>query len=85
MRNQLAILLASLLFIGCGVKKETHQKVLNTLAATQTLVDQTREERDELREDRAKRIDTRAKTDRETRERIAKLETSRQTLLEQLK
>lgn len=33
MRNQLAILSASLLFIGCGVKKETHQKVVAELAA----------------------------------------------------
>ena len=56
MKNQLAILLAGLLFLSCGVKKETHQKVLDELTATQAQLDQTREERDGLRGDRTKLI-----------------------------
>lgn len=56
MRNQLAILLASLLFFSCGVKKETHQKVLDELTATQAQLDQTRKERDGLLGDRTKLI-----------------------------
>jgi chemotaxis protein MotB len=38
------------LAVGCGVKKETHKRVLDTLTATQSELDQTRSERDQLRD-----------------------------------
>ncbi len=56
MRNKLAILLASLLLLSCGVKKATHQKVLDELSATQAQLDATRSERDGLLGDRTKLI-----------------------------
>ena len=52
MRKQLAILVAGLLFVGCGINKVTHQKVLDELTATQLQLDKTRGERDGLLSDR---------------------------------
>lgn len=46
----LALIAALGLAPGCGVKKETHQKVLDELTATQAELDETRTERDRLRE-----------------------------------
>lgn len=48
MRTQIAIALTSCLVLGCGVKKETHQKVVRQLTSTQVQLDQTRTERDAL-------------------------------------
>ena len=76
MRNQLAILLVALLFLGCGVNKATHQKVLDELTATQAQLDETRSERDELLGDRSKLssdLSDKAKAEAEAKARAAKL------------
>lgn len=83
MRNQLAILLAGLLFLSCGVKKATHQKVLDELTATQAQLDETRSERDKLLGDRDKLmsdkeelssdLSDKARAEREASARAAKL------------
>lgn len=44
----LAALLATLVAAGCGVKKETHQKVVDELTATRSELDATRKRRAEL-------------------------------------
>ena len=50
MRIPLVLALAgTALTAGCGVKKETHQKVLDDLTATQGELDATRKERDRLK------------------------------------
>ena len=49
MRIALACTLAAALLAGCGVKKETHQKVLDDLTATQGELEATRKERDRLK------------------------------------
>lgn len=53
-RSALLFLLAGTLVTGCGIKKETHQKVLDELTSTQLSLDETRSERDELLGDRKK-------------------------------
>lgn len=53
-RSALLFLLAGTLVAGCGIKKETHQKVLDELTSTQLSLDETRGERDELLGDRKK-------------------------------
>ena len=83
MRNQIAILLAGVLFLGCGVKKATHQKVLDELTATQAQLDETRAERDSLLGDRDKltsdkdalssELSDKSKAEREASARAAKL------------
>src|SRR5262245_15464358 len=42
------VALLALSFAGCGIKKETHQKVLDELTATQGELSKTRKERDDL-------------------------------------
>jgi chemotaxis protein MotB len=51
MQRRIALMLAAALFgaAGCGVKKETHQKVLDELTATQGELEATRKERDRLK------------------------------------
>jgi chemotaxis protein MotB len=83
MRNQIAILLAGVLFLGCGVNKATHQKVLDELTATQSELDETRAERDGLLGDRDKlasdkdalssELSDKSKAEREASARAAKL------------
>ncbi len=52
-RTLISILMVSAVFgLGCGVKKATHQKVLNELTATQSELETTRGERDALLNDR---------------------------------
>jgi len=47
-RSLVAIALLALCAAGCGIKKETHQKVLDELTATQGELAKTRKERDDL-------------------------------------
>ena len=49
MRRWIALVLAAALFGGCGVNKETHQKVVDELTATQGELEATRKERDRLK------------------------------------
>ena len=49
MRIALAFTLAAVASAGCGIKKETHQKVLDELTATQGELEATRKERDRLK------------------------------------
>ena len=49
MRRWIALVLAAALFGGCGVNKETHQKVVDELTATQGELEATRTERDRLK------------------------------------
>src|SRR6187401_3793989 len=49
MRIALAFTLAAVATAGCGIKKETHQKVLDELTATQGELEATRKERDRLK------------------------------------
>ena len=53
MRTCLVALSLSVLLFGCGVKKETHQRVLDQLTATQSELDSTRLARDRCERDSA--------------------------------
>ena len=48
MKRHLPTLAAALLLAGCGVKKETHQKVLDELTAAQAELSETKAQRDRL-------------------------------------
>ncbi|HLU66401.1 MAG TPA: OmpA family protein [Kofleriaceae bacterium] len=53
----LACALALVTTAACGVKKETHQKVLDELTATQAELDETRRQRDQLKSENAELSD----------------------------
>jgi chemotaxis protein MotB len=82
-KTSLCFLVASSLAMGCGVKKEVHQKVLDELTATQGELEKTREERDQLLSDKsqlssqnkdlASNLDDKARAEAEARARAAKL------------
>lgn len=83
MRIQAAVILSSLFLFSCGIKKATHQKVLDELTATQAQLDETRSERDKLLGDRSKLmsdkeslssdLSNKSKAEREASARAAKL------------
>ena len=66
----------TLAITACGVKKETHQKVLDSLAATQAELDETRSERDRLRDENSNLtgdLSDKSKAEAEAAARAAKL------------
>lgn len=72
----LIILVGGFCLLGCGVKKVTHQRVLDELTATQGELDQTRSERDKLLTDKeslSTDLDDSAKAEAEASARAAKL------------
>jgi chemotaxis protein MotB len=79
----LGLVLFTLLAPGCGVKKETHQKVLDELTATQLKLDETQGERDKLlkgrdvllsdKEKLGASLDDKSRAEAEARARAAKL------------
>lgn len=86
-----AVLALTLAVGGCGVKKETHQKVLDELTATQSELGKTKKERDDLAarlkavEDELSGMQTDSeKAAREAREMIRKLGGNAQKLQEEL-
>ncbi len=81
--STLCLLLCSLLAPACGVKKETHQKVLKELTVTQLQLEETQGERDKLLKrrdtlisDKAElgaSLDDKSRTEAEARARASKL------------
>ncbi len=79
----LGLVVITLLAPSCGVKKETHQKVLDELTATQLKLDETQRERDKLLEGRdvllsdkeklGASLDDKSRAEAEARARAAKL------------
>jgi len=82
-KSVLSLALCTLLIPGCGVKKATHQKVLNELTSTQLELDKTRGERDALlkgrdalqadKEKLGASLDDKSRAEAEARARAAKL------------
>lgn len=74
--SYLCVGIAASLLAGCGIKKETHQKVLDELTATQAELDQTRKQRDKLvadKKDLSTDLSEKSKAEQEASERAARL------------